>query len=116
MKKRLVNHIAMIDNYLMGEFRPSSHRELLTYHLQQISFMQHERLIHLIVTVLFALMTFGSMFVMLITQEASLLFLILALLVLLVPYVFHYYTLENGVQKMYRQYDALLKMKESNEK
>ena len=30
------------------------------------------------------------------------------MIVLLVPYVKHYYLLENGVQKMYRQYDALL--------
>jgi hypothetical protein len=28
----------------------------------------------------------------------------------LVPYLFHYYTLENGVQKMVRQYDALMEI------
>ena len=31
------------------------------------------------------------------------------LLVLLVPYIFHYYTLENETQKMYAQYDEIIK-------
>ena len=30
------------------------------------------------------------------------------LLVLLIPYIGHYYTLENEVQKMYQQYDEIL--------
>ena len=38
-----------------------------------------------------------------------LLVLFVALLVLLIPYIAHYYILENGVQKMYRQYDELIK-------
>lgn len=29
--------------------------------------------------------------------------------ILLVPYILHYYTLENEVQKMYEQYDEILK-------
>ena len=55
--------------------------------LIQIQFFQHERLIHLIVTALLAL---------------DILFL-----VLLIPYIFHYYRLENGVQKLYEYYDKL---------
>ena len=31
------------------------------------------------------------------------------LLVLLVPYIMHYYLLENETQKMYEQYDKILK-------
>ena len=33
--------------------------------------------------------------------------LLVVLLVLLVPYIMHYYVLENGVQYMYQQYDEL---------
>ena len=29
--------------------------------------------------------------------------------ILLVPYILHYYTLENEVQKLYEQYDEILK-------
>jgi len=33
--------------------------------------------------------------------------LLAALLVLLVPYILHYFVLENGVQYMYGQYDEM---------
>ena len=33
---------------------------------------------------------------------------VFALLVLLIPYVMHYYLLENSVQKMYEQYDRMM--------
>jgi hypothetical protein len=37
----------------------------------------------------------------------SLVLLFAALLILLIPYIKHYFLLENGVQKMYYQYDEL---------
>jgi hypothetical protein len=40
----------------------------------------------------------------------GLLVLLALFLVLLVPYIMHYYLLENSVQKMYRQYDKLFKI------
>ena len=67
----------------------------------------HERLIHLIVTVLFALLTVISLLAELFLTEPILLVLSLLFLVLLVPYVGHYYLLENGVQKLYEFYDSL---------
>ena len=75
--------------------------------LIQISFFQHERLIHLIVTVLFALATVMSFLCMFFVQEWGLLLLAFAILILLVPYIKHYYLLENGVQKLYSYYDKL---------
>lgn len=77
--------------------------------LVQIQFFQHERLIHLIVTVLFALLTVLSIFASLLIQgQPVLLILDLLFLVLLIPYIGHYYRLENGVQKLYEYYDKLL--------
>ncbi len=72
--------------------------------LTRISFYQHERLVHLIVTMTFAVMTVISFFMLaggatLLTVGLSLLFLALT-----VPYVMHYYFLENSVQEMYRLY------------
>ena len=89
--------------------------KLLETHLSQIAFFQHERLIHLLVTILFAILTFSVFiltFVLSLTAvvfPTALLVLMLLLVVLLIPYIAHYYLLENGVQKMYRQYDELLK-------
>lgn len=75
--------------------------------LTQIQFFQHERLIHLIVTVLFALLTVITLLANLFLQQPLLLVLSLLFLVLLVPYIKHYYLLENGVQKLYEYYDIL---------
>ena len=75
--------------------------------LVQIGFFQHERLIHLIVTVLFALMTI-LVFLLAVTNFAPWTgVLLLLLLVLLIPYIKHYWLLENGTQKLYQYYDKL---------
>ena len=76
--------------------------------LIQISFFQHERLIHLIVTVTFALLTIIAILGTLIMPQPALFILVLLLLVLLVPDVRHYYILENGVQKLYKYYDRFV--------
>ena len=76
--------------------------------LIQIGFFQHERLIHLIVTVTFALLTIIAIMGTLIMPQPALFILVLLLLVLLVPYVRHYYILENGVQKLYQYYDKIV--------
>ena len=75
--------------------------------LIQIGFFQHERLIHLIVTVLFALMTI-LVFLLAVTNFAPWNgVLLLLLLVLLIPYIKHYWLLENGTQKLYQYYDKM---------
>lgn len=76
--------------------------------LIQISFFQHERLVHLIVTVIFALLTMLAIVGTLIAPQPALFILIVFLLILLVPYIRHYYILENGVQKLYQYYDKLV--------
>ena len=73
----------------------------------QIGFFQHERLIHLIVTVLFGLATVITIPAFLILQELSLLVLGALFLCLLFPYIVHYFHLENGVQQLYLYYNKL---------
>lgn len=107
MKKRIVYYLAYMDAILQEEDSQLDYEELMANHLKQIEFFMHERLIHLIVTVTFAILTVMTLFALMLSKSAQLLPLILLLLVLLVPYVFHYYRLENGVQKMYDQYDKL---------
>ena len=82
---------------------------VLREHLTQVSFFQHERLIHLIVTVTFAILTMLALAIYCIAEYMPMLALIVLLLVLLIPYIGHYYTLENEVQKMYTQYDEILR-------
>lgn len=109
MKERIVNYLNYIDDLLSKNDNNADYDKIIKEHLIQIGFFMHERLIHLIVTVIFAVCTLISAFAFLYFNTIGLLLLTLLLLVLLVPYIAHYYRLENGVQKMYRQYDEMLK-------
>lgn len=82
-------------------------RQLLEYHEKHIGFFMHERLIHLIVTVLFALLTVACFIVIVCTDKVILIPLALLLLVLLVPYIKHYYFLENQTQELYKDYEKI---------
>ena len=79
-------------------------------HLTQISFFQHERLVHLIVTVLFAILEMFAIALAMFFPGIGTLLLVVVVLVLLIPYIRHYYILENEVQKMYGQYDKLCEL------
>lgn len=75
--------------------------------LRKISWLQHERLIHLIVTCLFAVLLFMVLLGFICFSKAVLTPLIVLLLVLVIPYIAHYYFLENTVQKLYRLFDSM---------
>ena len=91
-----------------GDENKKTWQDVLDEHLCQVAFFQHERLIHLIVTVTFAILTVVALAAYIISENIALVALIVMLLVLLIPYIRHYYILENEVQKMYRQYDRLV--------
>lgn len=108
MKKRIIGYRRRIDALLANAPKETDWDAVMQEHLTQVSFFQHERLIHLIVTVTFAVLTMIALAVYCIAEFIPMLALIVLLLVLLVPYIGHYYTLENEVQKMYGQYDIIL--------
>ncbi|MCR4961028.1 MAG: hypothetical protein K6A74_06205 [Lachnospiraceae bacterium] len=109
MKKRILEYTKRIDSCLSGETEVSDWKALLEEHLVQIGFFQHERLIHLLVTLVFGILTVATIIVVALTGYIKLLVLAGGLLILLIPYIMHYYLLENEVQKMYGQYDEILK-------
>lgn len=112
MKERILNYMKQIDDMLANPPEGIDYEVEMKKHLIQIGFFMHERLIHLIVTVLFAIMTLATIFFAVAAPSIGLLILTVAFLVLLIPYIMHYYLLENGVQKMYKQYDEMLRRKE----
>lgn len=85
-------------------------QDKLQEHLVQVGFFQHERLIHLIVTVTFALLEMLAIVLSVISDSLFTLLLPIVILILLIPYIRHYYILENEVQKMYVQYDRMLRI------
>jgi len=114
MRKRILNYRYYMEELLERlEKKGGSEAELnklKTEHLTQLAFFQHERLIHLIVTVLFALIEFIALYMFLTLGTIGTLLLTAAIMILLIPYIRHYYLLENEVQRMYVQYDRLQKL------
>lgn len=108
MEKRLKNYIAYIASQCERDLSDEEKARLKAELLTQISFFQHERLVHLIVTVLFAILTIMTVLCSFMVVTPALLILLLLFLILLVPYIRHYYILENGVQKLYEYYDKLV--------
>lgn len=108
MEKRLKHYLEYYRRIAEGEEKAEGGWEKFRAEmLVQIQFFQHERLIHLIVTVLFALLAVMSILVNLFIQELAVLALCLLFFVLLIPYIRHYYILENGVQQLYEYYDRM---------
>ena len=70
--------------------------------LIRIGFYQHERLIHFLVTITFAAFTCTSLIMAF--SRPEFIWLTMLFLVLLIPYIWHYFFLENSVQKLYRYY------------
>ncbi|MBO4782611.1 MAG: hypothetical protein J5522_09455 [Lachnospiraceae bacterium] len=117
MRKRILEYRRMMDELLTKLEAGSKDVDitaLKTEHMNQISFFQHERLIHLIVTVLFAILEFMAFLFVLIMPNIGTILLTFAVLILLIPYIRHYYLLENEVQKMYVQYDRIVKLLNNN--
>lgn len=114
MKKRLEAYIAEVNQVLVVlrqeedcNIRECKKKKVMEDMLVQIGFFQHERIVHLIVTVTFALLTLLALLGALLAPQISVFLLVALFLVLLFPYIGHYYTLENGVQELYRLYDAV---------
>lgn len=107
MEKRILAYARYLENLQTDELSPKERNALCKKILIQIGFFQHERLIHLIVTVLFALIAVGVFGICAVAPSIPMFGLEFMILVLLLPYIRHYFILENTVQKMYRHYDRI---------
>ena len=104
MKIYMKDYIKYVDDYInKKEFKDIDN--FINDHLIKIGFFQHERLIHLLVTLFYGIVALIFLFI----TCLWIYFVIIALILLtfLVFYIKHYFFLENGVQYMYKQYDKL---------
>ena len=78
--------------------------ELLEEHLRMIAWVQHERLVHLIVTVAVVICELFTVDLVLLHPELGIVpaVIMLGLAVLLGFYFYHYFFLENTVQRWYK--------------
>ena len=104
MKKYLYDYIKEIDELIDNK---KVNKEIIDNHLIKIGFFQHERLIHLLVTLFYALI---YLIFMALGFVHYIFFIIAAiLLIFLICYIIHYFNLEKGVQYLYKQYDKMSK-------
>ena len=113
MKAYMKETMAFVRKYIDEEMQSAPEdrtRKVLAEFEKKISFFQHERLIHLIVTFFFALfllMEIYALFTLPFRYAPVCGVLVVLFFVLVVAYVFHYYFLENSVQQMYKMRDEI---------
>ncbi|MBQ7783331.1 MAG: hypothetical protein IJ368_05115 [Oscillospiraceae bacterium] len=85
-------------------------------HLVQIEFIQHERLIHLLVTIMCCILLFIGMCIFFISDIMPFMAVNGLLLVLVFCYLIYYFYIENSTQKLYRLYNRICSKLEPDNK
>ncbi len=101
MTNYLKEYTEEIEKKLKDNDKKTDWNKVLDNHRVQIGFLQNERLIHLLVTLTFGMLFCFFITVILIWQVMMLMGVLALVIIMLVGYVFHYFKLENGVQKLY---------------
>ena len=113
MKKYVLETMNAVQKYIDEEMKNApteKTKEMLSEFETKISYYQHERLIHLMVTLAFASWLLFEILCLFVLPSEFLIAGILLVLIffgLTIGYVMHYYFLENSVQKMYHMRDEI---------
>ena len=110
MKKYFLEYLAFLDKSMADP--NTDFARLMKIHKEKTRYFQHERFVHLFVMILFALCTVATFLIIVVTETVLLIPLAVLLLCLLIPYISHYYFLE---QKLYKYYDAICEKLESED-
>lgn len=113
MKKYVKQTMDAVRKYIDEQMRNAPEektRRVLSEFETKIAYFQHERLIHLMVTLAFAIFLLFEIYCLFILPTAFLIagVLLVALFFgLTIGYIVHYYFLENSVQEMYKMRDEI---------
>lgn len=105
MKKKLKNYIKEIEEKLK-RLNKEDIEKLKKEHLIKINIFQHERLISLLITLFIGLFTVISFLL----STANQIFFITTtiLVILLLASLYNYFYIENGLKKLYDEYDKMV--------
>lgn len=105
MREYISNYVKYVDKVIKEDKYKDS---FIEEHKEMIKYFQHERVIHLVITLFYAMLTLLFWGLSLL----SLIFVVIAIILsgFLVCYIYHYFYLENHVQYMYKQYNKLKKL------
>lgn len=103
IRKWCITHEEYVGSVLENNPSDEELRDLIALHEKKLAYLMHERLVHLIVMCLVAVLTMFAMGIILLLPETITLSgpLFLIAFVLLIFYVRHYFFLENTVQRWY---------------
>ena len=113
MKKYVQQTMDAVRKYIDSDMKNSpleKTSEVLSEFETKIAYFQHERLIHLMVTLAFAAFLLFEIFCLFMLPASFIyagILLVLIFFGLTIGYVMHYYFLENSVQKMYHMRDEI---------
>jgi hypothetical protein len=98
-----------IKEILSGKFTDINWPNVLENHKEMMVRIQHERLIHLLVTIFVGIILSASFFITIITKKPDLVIFCIPLLFLFLGYLLHYRFLENTTQNWYLLEDQIKK-------
>jgi hypothetical protein len=110
MNKQLQNLKKSLDELLLSDSAETDWQAESEALLTKIKFFQHERLIHLIVTMTMSLLTLITTGILFMVEGDVLIAIMLLfglLLILTAAYLSHYFKLENHVQSLYEYYQRI---------
>ena len=107
MTKQIREYLAHLQEFLEAEHTRQEYAQELERLRVRIGFFSHERLVHMFIMLAFAIFFLLTLFQALTAGTVGVYILAVLFLVLLVPYIKHYYFLENSVQKMYLIYNRI---------
>lgn len=110
MEKKLLDYEKFIEKRAKEANTAAEKAKLLDLHRDMLANFQHERLMHLIITLFFVFMSIAFLFIAAwagatysFGQEMMPLYILLGIMVILTGfYVKHYYVLENHIQALYK--------------
>ncbi len=111
MKKQMLDKVKAAENFL-NEGNARNKADFLMYMDRWIPWFQHERIVHLLVTLFFALFSIIVVFMFMFTQKIALFVLFVIFGITTGFYINHYYLLENKTQYLYELYDKIEKMQQ----
>ena len=105
MKKRINNYIKDIDKKLEN-IKSKELDDIKERHIIMIKFIQHERLINLLITLFVTLFTCVSF---LLTSANTIFFITTTILVIILLFcAFNYFFYDNALKKLYIEYDKMI--------
>ena len=108
MTEYLKKYMKSINERLANYTGSEELEEIFSEHRDKLACMPPERIVHFLVTMVFAVIRALFMAAVLFLENIMLLILVTIIIILLGFYIKHYYFLENTVQEMYRVYDRIL--------